>query len=585
MTSLRLMAILLLSFVVGALAAAPASATTIQVLSPQDVAAYQSAFNAAEHGDFDAADLALQQVRDPCLLGEVRMLRLMHPTAYTAPYSELAAWLRQFYDRPSAERVYALALRRRLSGDPPQRPMLMVNETGSIDVLSRTQPTSRGRAAREAYYNGDVTRALTLAVNSGEYWIAGLAAWRLGQFSQAADSFATVARNPAEDTWLRAAAGFWAARSAEAAGAPDRAAVYLQIAANYPTTFYGLLAGRRLEMSDDPLGHVVQAAVALSSNRNSPAITGFDPAVMIRNDPRARRAVALMQVGRTQDAALELRAGLALAGSEADRAHWTALALTLNPVALSAHPIAEISFADYQAPDLTPRGGFILDRALVYALVRQESRFNAGAVSRAGAVGLMQVMPATAAITLSDGSTPGRRALMDPATNLQIGQTYLAQLLQRDTGFDILQALAAYNGGPLTVTRTLQRLGDASDPLIVMESLPFQETRNYVERVMANYWIYRQQFGQPTRTLDALVSGARTVDIRLDGLLGQNMQVETRPAPAPAPAQRPVEAFAAFDTLSDAPASGGLVQRPLYQQGLTTAAPTHGGLQPALNRD
>lgn len=103
---------------------------------------------------------------------------------------------------------------------------------------------------------------------------------------------------------------------------------------------------------------------------------------------------------------------------------------------------------------------------------------------------------------------------------------------------------------------------------------------------MANYWIYRQQFGQPTRTLDALVSGARTVDIRLDSLLGQNLQFQTAsPAPAAAPAQRTDQTVTAFDPQPGPPAAGGVVQRPLYQQGLTASAPTRGGLQPALNRE
>ena len=129
MTSLRLLLAFLLSFFVGATFAVPASATPIQVLSAQDVEAYRVAFGAAERGDFAASDLAIQQVRDPCLMGEVQVLRLMHPTAYTAPYAELASWLRLYFDRPAAERVYDLATRRRLSGDPPQRPLLMVDRS------------------------------------------------------------------------------------------------------------------------------------------------------------------------------------------------------------------------------------------------------------------------------------------------------------------------------------------------------------------------------------------------------------------------------------------------------------------------
>ena len=311
------MAGVLFSFAISALGASQAHASPAEVLTSQDVAAYRAAFTAAEQGNFDAADLAVQQIHDPCLLGELRMLRLMHPTAYTAPYTELTSWLRQYNDLPFADRVYNLALRRHLSGDPPPRPLLMVDDSGAVDSISRSGGSGGFRAAREAYYNGDVTRALSLATASGEHWIAGLSAYRLGQFGQSLNEFATVARNPAEDPWLRAAAGFWAARAADGAGTPEMGTELLQIAARFPTTFYGLLAGRRLEMNDDPLGHVVQAAMTVAA-QNNPALAHFDVAAMVRAEPRARRAVALMQLGRTQDAALELRAGLAL---EIGRAH------------------------------------------------------------------------------------------------------------------------------------------------------------------------------------------------------------------------------------------------------------------------
>ena len=286
---------------------------------------------------------------------------------------------------------------------------------------------------------------------------------------------------------------------------------------------------------------------------------------------------------------------MTLAQTEVERANWTALALALNPQALSGHQVAEISYADYQTPELAPRGGFVLDRALVYALVRQESRFNAQAVSPAGAVGLMQVMPATAALAArlmgAEWLVRGRGALRNPSTNLQIGQAYLSQVLERDTNFDILQGLAAYNGGPATVARTLQRLPDTRDPLMVMESLPFQETRNYVERVMANYWIYRQQFGQASPTLDAVISGAQSIDIRIDSLPGQNYQpvpvrypATTSALAAPAATQGPQQAITPFGPRPIDPAAGGLIERPRYQQSLMPATPTQGGLQPTTAR-
>ena len=106
--------------------------------------------------------------------------------------------------------------------------------------------------------------------------------------------------------------------------------------------------------------------------------------------------------------------------------------------------------------------------------------------------------------------------LLDPALNLRIGQDYLAWLMQRGVGPNILRTIAAYNGGPGEVLKTLQYLGGETDDLLVMESLPAAETRDYVQKVMAAYWSYRRIFGEDTRTLDALASGAHVVDAHLD---------------------------------------------------------------------
>jgi soluble lytic murein transglycosylase-like protein len=171
---------------------------------------------------------------------------------------------------------------------------------------------------------------------------------------------------------------------------------------------------------------------------------------------------------------------------------------------------------DYPAPELTPRNGFTLDRALVYAIVRQESRFNPQAVSRSGAVGLMQLMPVAAAAAAGDDKLlTDTRPLFDPALNLRVGQDYMTWLLDRAVGQNLLRAVAAYNGGPSMVSRTADRLGPEADDLLLVECLPAQETRAYVQKVMAGYWTYRRMWGRPAATLDATAVGA-IADPRLD---------------------------------------------------------------------
>jgi soluble lytic murein transglycosylase-like protein len=190
----------------------------------------------------------------------------------------------------------------------------------------------------------------------------------------------------------------------------------------------------------------------------------------------------------------------------------------IRVASLGATPMSWWSNSDdFPTPELFPSGGFTLDKALVYALVRQESRFNPYAVSPAGAVGLMQLMPAAAAYAAGDDNLKTNvLPLFDAPTNLRLGQDYFKWLLEAGVGDnDMLKAVAAYNGGPGTLQKVTSRVG-SSDSLLVIESLPSRETRNYVEQVMVAYWTYRRKFGGETPSLDALARGALLIDYRLD---------------------------------------------------------------------
>ena len=414
----------------------------------------------------------------------------------------------------------------------------------------RTAPAPQSRAAREAFFNGDVRRGLELARSSGDAWIAGLAAYRLGDYADALVSFETLAANPAEDDATRAAGGFWAARAAVASGVPERSTPFLKIAASAPNTFYGMIAARKLELADDPLGRLIDAATSGKPSAARLMNASYTPTDgetalqhLIRTDNRARRAVALNQIGRPLDAGAELRAGYAEAQDDGTRALWMGLMYELNPKPqtgeISLHSAtAAVSSGPttlYPTPALTPTGGFTVDKALVYAVIWQESRFNSLAVSPVGAVGLMQLMPTSAASVAGDPSlTSDPIGLFDTGKNLALGQAYLNELEANAPGHDILRAVAAYNGGPGTVARTEAALGPDADSLLVIESLPYAETRAYVKKVMAAYWAYRRQFGAPTRTLDAVAAELPTIDARLDASAPtQNPQTPAAPARQP----------------------------------------------------
>jgi soluble lytic murein transglycosylase-like protein len=196
-----------------------------------------------------------------------------------------------------------------------------------------------------------------------------------------------------------------------------------------------------------------------------------------------------------------------------------------------------LTLGEYQTPTLEPKDGFTMDRALVYAIVRQESAFNPMAVSPVGAMGLMQLMPTSAALATGDKTYVRRpRTLFNPAVNLRVGQDYLAYLMDRGVGADLLKMVAAYNAGPGAVLNTVNKVGD-EDPLLMIECLPALETRNYVEKVMTSYWTYKRIFGEETKTLDAIAGGARRVDARLD--------LPNPPSPQPQITAQPLEIGAA----------------------------------------
>ena len=163
----------------------------------------------------------------------------------------------------------------------------------------------------------------------------------------------------------------------------------------------------------------------------------------------------------------------------------------------------------YPLPVWEPDGGFTLDRAFLFAVMRQESRFRASARSRRGARGLMQIMPGTASVMSGEKYLGARRhALLEPVLNVTLGQKYLRHLLSRqEIGGNLFYALAAYNGGPAKLRRWKQEVDDRGDPLLFIESIPSSETRAFIERVLTNMWIYRIRFGQTTRSLDTVVSG------------------------------------------------------------------------------
>ena len=139
-----------------------------------------------------------------------------------------------------------------------------------------------------------------------------------------------------------------------------------------------------------------------------------------------------------------------------------------------------------------------LPRAVAYGIMRQESSFDPTVVSGAGAIGLMQLMPATARHTAIRDGIPYGDNLFDPQENMRIGSAYFSGLI-KDFGNCLPLAIAAYNAGPTNVANWLASNGDpelgsqpgGADIIDWVEEIPFNETRNYVQRVTESIVIYQ----------------------------------------------------------------------------------------------
>jgi soluble lytic murein transglycosylase len=378
--------------------------------------------------------------------------------------------------------------------------------TGETGLTPEGLTEVRQRVAWAYYIENDDANARRMAARALEtrtggdwtvqaHWTAGLAAWRQNDCRAAAPSFANVAAF-ATNADMRAAGAYWASRAYMVCGEAGKVANYLKLAARSEETFYGLLARESLGMS---LG---AAAVATRF--------GQSEWLALKDSPNARAAIALSAIGDTARADELLRYQAKIGGTgQYDPLLRLASALNLPATQLwLAHngPAGKqpASFARFPAPDWRPDGGWRVDPSLIYAHTLQESGFRADVVSSAGARGLMQVMPGTG----SDMGIGSAAQLFVPSTNMEYGQRYLETLRDmRATGGLLPKVMAAYNAGPLPVERWNSQVKDKGDPLLFMESLPYYETRAYVNIVMRNYWMYQIQAKGTADCLTGMAQG------------------------------------------------------------------------------
>jgi soluble lytic murein transglycosylase-like protein len=332
-------------------------------------------------------------------------------------------------------------------------------------------------------------------------WTAGLASWRLGDCAAAADSFEKSAAG-AENEELRAAANYWASRAWLRCRQPEKVAPALRAAATNRDTLYGMMAAEALGLRE--------------SQPPAPADFTNDDWQMLREVPNVRVAVQLAEIGEggLADEVLRYQARIGAPSQYAPLSRLardlglpsTQLWMAYNAPA-GARPDA---MARFPAPKWAPANGWKVDPALLFAHSLQESNFRATAVSPVGATGLMQVRPGTARdLGRYEPALAGRDSQLKlPEVNMGFGQSYLQLLRDSDATQGLLpKVMAAYNAGPAPVARWNSEIRDFGDPLLWMESIPYWETRGYVNIVMRNYWMYERQAGGNSDSRMGLVQG------------------------------------------------------------------------------
>jgi soluble lytic murein transglycosylase len=311
----------------------------------------------------------------------------------------------------------------------------------------------------------------------------------------AAQHFARIGVNSVNPTTL-ARAGYWQGRAAEAAGHIQEARRAYQAAAVQATSYYGQLARAKLHL----------------------------PQIGINGPPRHShggerlevvRAVALLYALNEDDLAVPILADMGERADQdallalcelAERHHDARGLLVAGKAALNRGlPFDHYAYPVMGIPSYRDIGPGV-EKAIVFAIARQESGFNPDVVSPAKAYGLMQVTPPAAKyVTKKYGATYDLNRLKnDSSYNATLGAAELGGLIEDYRGSYIM-TFAGYNAGRGNVRKWIARYGDPRDPNVDavdwVERIPFSETRNYVQRIMENLQVYRSRFGGNSRLL------------------------------------------------------------------------------------
>jgi soluble lytic murein transglycosylase len=340
------------------------------------------------------------------------------------------------------------------------------------------------------------------------YYRAGWLLYKSGRFEEAVRSFDQALRAPPGGPYSVPAL-YWKARSLERSGETQQATFLFQsLCGDAPLSYYCQIARVR---------PVAALASGTGGTQSGASFAGLDPKEKpVAGDAHYQRAVELRMVGLLREAGEEAAILMGQIGGDRGEILWMAGLLkdfgeyhrALKMVQLTFPDVLERGISDVPPSfwELAYPQGLLptikasttsgVDPYLIAAVIREESVYNPDAVSPAGALGLMQVMPQTGQMMAGrlGGESFSKERLFDPRYNIRLGSMYLGHLAEK---FDHnpVYMVAAYNAGPEVVARWIQKFGGI-EPDEFIESIPYTETRLYVKRVLRSHREYRRVNGR-----------------------------------------------------------------------------------------
>ncbi|MCQ2580888.1 MAG: lytic transglycosylase domain-containing protein [Alphaproteobacteria bacterium] len=530
----------------------------LDILTDADVEIYQQIFMLQDKEKIDSAKKLEAKLSDKILMNEVLYQRFFSKT-YKTRGAEISDWMKKYYDMPGAERVEKLSKIKKVKVRKPVIYSSLTAKSNGESAQSETWTTKTysksveknitsfkrairsgstkrarniledkkfkkalsvvdygrlaGRLAYVYYTNGELELAkkwgFVASDANSEYglWAMGLLYYQEAKYAESEKYFSKILDLSQINDARKIEAAFWAGRAADANDDMDNAKKYWEIGATRPMAFYGALSatmlGRTPEyefFEQDCTDEDIQALQELKLGRVALAL------IQVGNKARAEQYFKSMITTRATDKTLHAINSVATAYD------LPRIAIQISGV-VRDRGILEIDddiiySAQYPLPDWEPMGGWSIDRALLFAITKQESGFRTTAKSGVGANGVMQLMPGTAKLVAHKNKVKWSDMDMSkPEHNMFLGQQYIVDLLQQPViDNSIIKMLAAYNAGIGNVAK-FEKSFSTYDPLLYIESFPAYETRGYIKRVLSNLWLYRARLNQPLTSMQELANG------------------------------------------------------------------------------